>query len=224
MLQSHHTSLAISHSSNPLPPLALSICPPYPNTTHCRAHQECPIPIRDTSIRSCALVRAPKQLPTNRTPKHSPQTPYEEDKRIHSSILPDAEDLGDECWEQRIEPAARETVEHDESHPERDGGRSGYQDTGEPEGKDAGCGEEERQDKRVLPAEAVAGVAGQDARHGVNGVGSSEEVGALRGGAAKDYGIGGNEGEGKLGASRLEGVVGSVTKFWGLMQRIKIKN
>lgn len=150
----------ISVSSNPLPSLPLSMSPPYPNTTHRRAHQECPIPIRNTNIRSTSLLRTPEQLPSNRTPKNSAQTPYEKYKRIHSSVLPDAEDLGDERRKQRIVPAGRETVEHDESQPERERGRGGCEDAGEPEGEDAGCGEEERQDKRVLLTEAVAGVAG----------------------------------------------------------------
>ena len=74
-------------------------------------------------------------------------------------------------------------------------GRGGCEDAGEPEGEDAGCGEEERQDKRVLPTKSVAGVARQDARHGVNGVGGREKVAAFGGGEAKNYGVGGNEGE-----------------------------
>jgi len=184
--------------------------PPYPNTTHRRAHQECSIPIRNTSIRSTSLLRTPKQLPSNRTPKNSAQAPHEKDKRIHSSILPDAKDLGDERRKQRIVPAGRETVERDESQPERERGRGGYEDAGEPEGEDAGCGEEERQDKRVLPTEAVAGVAGQDARHGVDGVAGGEKVATFGGGEAEDYGVGGNEGEGELGAGRLEGVEGQL--------------
>lgn len=154
---------AISVSSNPLPSLPLSISPPYPNTTRRRAHQECSIPIRNTGVRLTSLLRTPEQLPSNRTPKNSAQSPYEKYKRIHSGILPDAKHLGDERRKQRIVPAGRETVEHDESQPEREGGRCGYEDAGEPEGEDAGCGEEERQDKRVLPTEAVAGVASQDA-------------------------------------------------------------
>ena len=128
--------------------------------------------------------------------------------------MPDAKDLGDERREQRIVPAGREAVERDKSQPEREGGRRGVcKDAGDPEGEDAGRGEEERQDKRVLPAEAVAGVARQDARHGVDGVAGGEEVGAFGGSEADDYGVGGNEGEGELGASRLEGVSGSVTEF-----------
>lgn len=104
--------------------------PPYPNTTHRRPHQECTIPIRNTSIRSTSLLRAPEQLPSNRTPKHSAQAPYKKYKRIHSSILPDAEDLGDERRKQRIVPAGRETVEHDESQPERERGRGSCEDAG----------------------------------------------------------------------------------------------
>ncbi len=180
--------------------------PPYPNTTRRRTHQECPIPIRNTSIRSTSLLRTPEQLPSNRTPKNSAQAPYEKYKRIHSSVLPDAEDLGDERRKQRIIPAGRETVEHDESQPERVRGRGGCEDAREPEGEDAGCGEEERQDKRVLPTEPVAGVAGQDARHGVDGVGGREKVATFGGGEPKNYGVGGNEGEGELGAGRLEGL------------------
>ena len=86
-------------------------------------------------------------------------------------------------------------------------GRGGCcEDAGEPEGEDAGCGEEERQDERVLPTEPVAGVASQDARHGVDGVGGCEKVAAFGGGEAENYGVGGNEGEGELGAGRLEGL------------------
>ena len=187
--------------------------PPYTYTTHRRAHQECPIPIRNISIRSTSLLRTPEQLPSNRTPKNSAQPPYEKYKRIHSSILPDAEDLGDERRKQRIVPAGRETVEHDESQPEREGGRGARQDAGEPEGEDAGCGKEERQNKRVLPTETVAGVAGQDARHGVDGVAGGEKVAPFGGGEAEDYGVGGYEGEGELGAGRLEGVEGQLRRL-----------
>ncbi|KAL9613215.1 MAG: hypothetical protein Q9167_002231 [Letrouitia subvulpina] len=165
--------------------------PPYPNTTHRRAHQECPVPICNTSIRPTSLLRTPEQLSSNRTPKNSAQPPYEKYKRIHSSILPDAEDLGDERRKQRI--------------PEREGGLGGCENAGEPKGEDAGCGEKERQNKRVLPTQAVAGIAGQDARHSVDGVAGSEKVATFRGGETEDYGVGGNEGEGELGASRLEG-------------------
>ena len=146
--------------------------PPYPNTTQRCARQECPIPIRNSNIRSTSLLRTPKQLPSNRTPENSTQSPNEKYKSIHSCILPDAKDFRDERRKQRIVPAGRKTVEDDESQPERVGGRGGCcEDAGEPEGEDAGCGEEERQDERVLPTEPVAGVASQDARHGVDGVG-----------------------------------------------------
>ena len=179
--------------------------PPYPNTTHCRAHQECPIPICNTSICSTSLLRTPEQLSSNRTPKNSAQAPYEKYERIHSSILPDTKDLGDERRKQRIVPAGRETVEHDESQPERVRGGGGCEDAREPEGEDTGCGEEERHDKRILPTESVAGIAGQDARHGVDGVGGRKKVATFGGGEANNYGVGGNEGEGELGAGRLEG-------------------
>lgn len=150
-------------------------------------------------------------MPTNRTPKNSPQAPDEKDKGIHSSILPDAEDFGDERREQRVVPAGGKTVEHDESQPEREGGRSGGEDAGEPEGENAACGKQERQDKRVLPAETVTGVAGQDARDSVDGVTGGEEVATSGGGEAEDYGVGRNKGEGELSAGRLEGVQGSIT-------------
>jgi len=198
----------ISASSNPLPSLPLPISPPYANTKHGRTHQECAIPIRNTSIRSRPLFRTPKQLTANRAPKHSAQPPGEKDKCIHSSILADAEDLGDEGREQRIVSTGRDTVEHDESQPEGEGGRrGGCQDAREPEGKDAGCGEEERQDERVLPAEAVASVARQDATHGVDGVACGKEIGAFGGGEAEADRVRGNEGEGQLGPSRLQGLV-----------------
>ena len=187
--------------------------PPYPNTTHRRARQESPIPICNESIRSTSLLRIPEQLPSNRTPKNSAQAPYEKYKRIHSSKLPDAEELGDERRKQRIVPAGRKTVEHDESQPEREGGRGGCEDTGQPEGEDAGCGEEERQDKRVLPTEAVAGVTGKDATHGVDGVASGEKIATFGGGVAEDYGVGGNEGEGELCAGRLEWVEGQLRRL-----------
>ena len=90
----------------------------------------------------------------------------------------------DERRKQRIVPAGRETVEHDESQPERVRGRGGCEDAGEPEGEDAECGEEERQEKRVLPTKPVAGVARQDARHGVDGVGGREKVATFGGGKA----------------------------------------
>ena len=121
--------------------------------------------------------------------------------------MPDAKDLRDERRKQRIVPAGRKTVEHDESQPERVRGRGGCcEDAGEPEGEDAGCGEEKRQDERVLPTEPVAGVARQDACHGVDGVGGREKVATFGRGEAKDYGVGGNEGEGELGAGGLEGL------------------
>ena len=84
--------------------------------------------------------------------------------------------------------------------------RGGCEDAGEPKGEDAGCGEEERQEKRVLPTKPVAGVTGQDARHGVDGVGGREKVAILGGREAKNCGVGGNEGERELGAGRLEGL------------------
>lgn len=174
--------------------------PPYPNTTHRRAHQKRPIQIRNTSIRSTSLLRTPKQLSSYRTPKNSTQAPDEKYRRIHGSILPDAEDLGDERRKQRVVPASGEIVDNDESQPERERGRGG---AGEPEGEDAGCGEEERQDERVLSTEAVAGVTHQDARDGVDGVAGGEEVATFGGGEAEDYGVGGDKGEGELGTSRL---------------------
>lgn len=86
-------------------------------------------------------------------------------------------------------------------------GRGGCgEDAREPEGENAGCGEEERQDERVLPTEPIASVARQDARHGVDSVGGCEKVATFGGGEAKNYGVGGNEREGELGAGRLEGV------------------
>ena len=57
-----------------------------------------------------------------------------------------------------------------------------------------------------MPTEPVAGVAGQDTRHGIDGVGGCEKVATFGGGEAKNYGVGGNEGEGELGAGRLEGL------------------
>ena len=87
-------------------------------------------------------------------------------------------------------------------------GRGGCcEDAREPEGEDAGSGEEERQDKRVLPTEPVTGVTGQDASHGVDGVGGREKVATFGGAEAKNYGVGGNEREGELGAGRLEGLM-----------------
>ncbi len=174
--------------------------PPYPNTTHRRAHQECPIQIRNTSIRSTPLFLTPEQLSSNRTPKNSAQAPDEKYPRIHSSILPDSKDLGDERRKQRVVPTGGEIVDHDESQPEREGGRGG---AGEPEREDAGCGEEERQEERVLSTEAVAGVADQDARDGVDGVAGGEEVATFGGGEPEDYCVGGDKGEGELGAGRL---------------------
>ena len=85
-------------------------------------------------------------------------------------------------------------------------GRGGCEDAGEPEGEDAGCGEEERQDKRILPTKPVAGVTGQDARHGIDGVAGGEKVATFGGREAENYSVGGNEGEGELGAGRLVGL------------------
>lgn len=56
-----------------------------------------------------------------------------------------------------------------------------------------------------MAAEAVAGVAGQDARGGVDGGGGGEEVAAFGGGEAEEDGVGGDEGEGELGAGCLVG-------------------
>ncbi len=105
-------------SSNPLPPLSLSISPPYPNTARRRTHQERPIPISNTSIRPRPLIQTPEQSATNRTPKHSPQPPHKENKRIHGRILPDTEDFGDERREQRIVTAGGDAVENYESQPQ----------------------------------------------------------------------------------------------------------
>ncbi|KAL9041953.1 MAG: hypothetical protein Q9214_003936 [Letrouitia sp. 1 TL-2023] len=176
--------------------------PPYPNTTNRCAHQECPVPIRNTDIRPTSLLRTPEQLSSNRTSKNSAQPPYEKNECIHSSILPNAEDLGDERRKQRIVPTGRET-----------GGRGGYENAGEPEGEDAGCSEEERKDKRVLPTEAVTGVAGQDARHGIDGVAGGEKIAAFGDGETEDYGVRRNEGQGELGTGRLEGFTGQLRRL-----------
>ena len=55
-----------------------------------------------------------------------------------------------------------------------------------------------------MPAKALASIASKDARHGVDGITGGEKVGAFGGNEAKGYGVGRNEGERELSASRLE--------------------
>ncbi len=122
----NHLSFDSQHlypvSSNPLPPLPPPIRPPYPNTTRRRAHQQRPIPIRNPRIRSTPLLHPPQQPAPNRAPKNRAQAPHKQDKRIHTRILPDTKNLGDERGEERVVTPRGEAVEHDEGEPEREGG------------------------------------------------------------------------------------------------------
>ena len=133
----------ISISSNPFPTSPLSIRPPHPETKHCRTHQECPVPVRNISIRPRPLFRTPKQLSADGTAKNGSQSPYEKYGCIHSSVLTNAEDFGNEGWKERIVSTSEYVIEHDESQPERDRVRGGYEDTCEPKGEDTGGGQEQ---------------------------------------------------------------------------------
>lgn len=179
-----------SASSNPLPPLPLPIRPSYPNTAHGRTHKQRAVPINDAGVR----LRIPEQLAADGAPEHGAEAPDEEDEGVDGGVLADAEDLGDEGGEEPVVAAGGDAVEHDEGEPQRERRRGrGRQDARQPEGEDAGRGHEEREDQRVLPPEPVARVARQHPRHGVDGVARGEEVGALGGGEAEDYGVGGDE-------------------------------
>lgn len=52
----------------------------------------------------------------------------------------------------------------------------------------------------------VASVAGQDARHSVDGIAGGEKVAPFGGREAEDYSVGGYEGERELSTGHLEGV------------------
>lgn len=176
-----------SASSNPLPPLPLPISPPHPDTAHRSAHQERSVPVRDTSVRARAHIRAPEQLAADGTAEHGAEAPDEEDEGVDGGVLADAEDLGDEGREQRVVAAGGAAVEHDEGQPQRERRRGRERHHArQPEGEDAGRGQQQRQHQRVLPAQAVARVARQHARHGVDGVARGEVVGAVGSGEAED--------------------------------------
>lgn len=179
------------HSSPPLPPLFLNgIKVPNSHDTQRRPKQQRPIKENHTPI--IPQHTFPQNCPTDRTPKQRAHAPHEIDEPVDTGISTHAEHLGDRGREESIIATGKDAVEDDEQQPERAVSVHG---AAEPQAAHRRRAADDGEDERVLPPDAVACPAGQDAAGGVDAVVDGQQDGAEAGAVAQDGTEFGQEGQ-----------------------------